>query len=101
MSEPIVNSADENQVKTRKSKDELKRSQELNDLKSILDKDFGRRYIWRLLETCGVYRSSFTGNSTTFFNEGERNIGLKILAEIGEADPDAISKMMKESKGDS
>lgn len=42
----------------------------------------GRRFIWRLLGITGIFRSSFTGNSETFFREGERNVGLKLLTEV-------------------
>lgn len=58
----------------------------------------GRRFIWRLLGLCGVYRTSFTGNSGTFFNEGARNIGLMVLADVQEVALDAYLQMVKEAK---
>lgn len=54
--------------------------------------------MWRYLGKCGLYKSSFTGNSTTFFNEGMRNIGLQMLADITEADADSYAKMAKENQ---
>jgi len=58
----------------------------------------GRRIMWRLLEKTGVYRCSFTGNSTTFFNEGQRNVGLMLTAQIHEHAPDAYALMLKERR---
>lgn len=56
----------------------------------------GRRAIWRLLDITGIYRTSFTGNSTTFFNEGARNVGLQFLADVNEACPERYLEMLKE-----
>ena len=42
----------------------------------------GRRVIRNILSMCGLYRSSFTGNSETFKLEGQRNIGLTIKREL-------------------
>lgn len=94
------NASDEGQINKAKQKVESKRDQELNDMRFVLAHPQGRRVMWRMLERCGVYRTSFTGNSTTFFNEGERNVGLKLLADIEEADLDAYIKMKRETKGD-
>ena len=56
----------------------------------------GRAFLRWLLGECGVYRTSFTGNSTTFFNEGKRDIGLQVLARVTGAHPDAYLAMLKE-----
>lgn len=100
MSGPLVrNASDEVQVKDAKIKVKMGREQEVNDLKFILATEQGRRFMWRYLEMCGVYRTSFTGSSETYFLEGQRNIGLKLIADIVEADPDAYLKMIKANKG--
>jgi hypothetical protein len=92
------NAADEDQVKTRKRKDERLRERELNDLRLVMSSVEGRRFVWRLLEKAGVFRTSFTGNSTTFFNEGMRNMGLMVLGDVHEAAAEAYIVMMNESK---
>jgi hypothetical protein len=92
------NAADEENVKTRKRKEESVRDRELHDLRTLMGTVEGRRFIWRLLDRAGVFRTSFTGNSTTFFNEGMRNIGLIVLADITEACSDNYLLMMKEAK---
>jgi len=73
---------------------------EVNDFKSLMGQRFGRRIVYALLEKCGVYRSSFTGNSETFFNEGKRDIGLSYLAMVNEHCPDEFVAMLKEHKED-
>ena len=95
------NAADEDGVKTRKRKDEQVRERELADLKLVMESTEGRRFIWRLLDRAGVFRTSFTGNSTSFFNEGQRNMGLIVLADVHEACAERYIQMMKEAKEES
>lgn len=95
------NAADEQQVEKAGKREQSVRDRELNDVRIVLSTPAGRRFVWRYLERCGLFRTSFTGNEgSTFFNEGERNIGIKLLADVNEADPERYLLMMKESKGD-
>lgn len=96
----VKNAADEAQVKEAENKAKRGRERELDDLRTILLLPGGRRFVWRYLEECGVFKTSFTGSSETFFREGQRNIGLKLIADVTESDPNALVQMMKESKGD-
>jgi hypothetical protein len=66
------------------------------DMKWLMGSKRGRRIAWRILERTGIYRSSFTGNSETFFREGMRNVGLVLMAQIHEACPESYTLMMKE-----
>ena len=72
--------------------------QERGDLVWLMGSKRGRRIMWRLLERTGVYRSSFTGNSETFFREGQRNVGLWLMAQIHEVCPDQYALMLKEQQ---
>lgn len=94
----VGNASDSEQVKNAKRSEESKRNQELNDVEFVLSTPQGRRFLWRLLGVCHVFKTSFTGNSTTFFNEGKRDIGLRLLADINESSPDSYLKMMQEAK---
>src|SRR3990172_8342493 len=94
----MKNAADEVEVKKASLRENQDERQRLVDLKSLLELPHGRRFIWWMLESAGVYKSSFTGNSTTFFNEGRRDLGLQLLAKITEASPEALVLMMQESK---
>jgi hypothetical protein len=71
---------------------------EQDDFKWLMSSKRGRRIVWRLLERTGVYRSSFTGNSETFFREGQRNVGLMLMAQINEFSPDQYALMLKEQQ---
>jgi hypothetical protein len=94
----VKNAADKKQVRKAAQKEQSRRDKELNDLRFILNDVQGRRFLWRYLGECGVFRSSFTGSSETFFREGERNVGLKLINDIHEASPEAYILMIKENK---
>lgn len=92
------NAADEGQVQEAAKDMKLRKEREANELAAVLNLPEGRRYIWRLLEFCGVYKTSFTGSSETFFLEGQRNVGLRVVTEIMTAYPEAYLLMMKENR---
>lgn len=92
------NAADEGQVQEATRDAKLRRERELNDLRSVLNTVEGRRFLWRILEFCGLYKTSFTGSSETFFLEGQRNVGIKLITEIIETEPEAYLLMMKEHR---
>lgn len=76
----------------------LRRRKELeqDDVKKILGTPEGLRFFWRLLEIAGIYRTTFTGNSNSFFNEGRRSVGLEIKADLMDVDPDHEGRMARE-----
>lgn len=69
-----------------------------DSLRVVLQTKEGRRYLYELLDFCGMHRGSFTGNSETFYREGMRNVALKIFADVGRVDPEAYLKMIQETK---
>ena len=89
----VGNAGDEDQVKKADEKIKLRRDTEIADIKQILNTGEGRRFIWRYLGICGIDRISYRGNSETDFNEGQRNIGLKLKADIIDADIHGYIKM--------
>lgn len=98
--DPIDLSGQEAQARQSKQLKQFERAKEIEDFAWIMSDAKGRRFMWRLLEMAGVYRSSFTGNSTTFFNEGMRNVGLMLIGEIHAVAPDAYAQMLKENRRD-
>lgn len=93
-----VDVGDEQQYKKRRTKAQSKRDQELYELRDLLQDKTFRRLMWRMLENCGVYTSSFTSDThLTAFNEGERNIGLWLLSEIEQAAKEAYPLMRMEN----
>lgn len=87
-------------IKKAEGREKRKRDTELDDIKWVLSTPMGRRFIWRYLGECGIFRSSFVGQFQTFFHEGERNIGLKLLADVNDSQPEAYVIMMKEARKD-
>ena len=88
--------SDERHVEIAAKFQQRKRDVELADIRAILSVPAGRRFFWKWLSESGVFRSSFTGNNTTFFNEGKREIGLKLLADMNSSMPEAFVLMQKE-----
>lgn len=68
-----------------------------NDLKTLMATPQGRRFFWGLLNMAGLYRTSFTGDNATFFNEGMRNLGLNIQARLLEAAESEYFLMIQEA----
>jgi len=57
----------------------------------------GRRWMCDLLEHCHVFGTSFSLNGLGMaFNEGQREIGLRLILAINEACPDQYVTMMRE-----
>lgn len=94
----MANAADEEGVKKLTEREKRGRELELSDVAFILGSEQGRRFFWRYLTLCHVFETSFTGNNTTFFNEGERNIGLIMMADLNNSCPETYIKMLQESK---
>ena len=93
-----IDVGDKDQVTGRKTKAQLQKEREREELRQLLGRYDFRRFLWNTLSACGVYKISFTGNSQTFFNEGKRDIGLRLIEEIFDADPSAYTKMRIEAK---
>lgn len=93
MEKEPFDAGDEVSVGKRKTKAQLKKEQEVEELKQVLSTKAGMNVIWRILAKTGPFEGSFTGNSTTFFKEGRRSIGLEIITEINEASPRAFALM--------
>ena len=57
--------------------------QDLADLRSLMETIEGRRFVWRLLSRCGIFRQSYVQDSDgTAFNEGQRSIGLWVYQDL-------------------
>lgn len=90
----VKNSADEEQVRKAGDKEKLRAEREVNDLIAVMSTAHGRRHVRRqIVEVCGLYRSSYLGSPTgrgsdPVFLEGNRNVGLQLLAEVRQYCPD-------------
>jgi hypothetical protein len=64
-------------------------------VKSVFNNKQGRKVLHHILSFCGIYQSAFTGNSTTFFNEGKREVGLRLIDMVG---VDTYIKTLEENR---
>lgn len=79
------------------------RTLELEDIKTVMSSEAGRRFMFRVLDRTGLYRTSYNPerpDSNTTFNEGGRNVGLFLTAEIQEAAPASFMKMIGENSNE-
>lgn len=95
----MANAANENQVKEASLKERDKQRTREDDIKFLLSTVQGRRFFFDYIDFCGVFKCVFTGNSTTYFNEGQRNVGLRLLDDMNRVAPEAYALMMKENRG--
>lgn len=80
-------------------REKLARELEADDIKWMMSNKRGRRIVSRTLHRAGVFDSSFSSNALTMsFNEGRRNEGLRLLAQVTSICPDRYNEMLKESK---
>lgn len=93
------NAADPEKVAKHNREAEDAKDEQLQDMALVLSTRPGRRLIWRYLSETGIFTTSFNNSgSITAFNEGQRSVGLRLLAEVNEAAPEQYMVMLKESK---
>ena len=96
---PLDLKAQQKSKDSKKSADRIERQNEESDIKWLMSSKRGRRFVWRLLEQAGVFRSSFNTNAMAMsFGEGNRNYGLKLLNSIATLFTELYPTMIKEQK---
>ena len=95
----VKNASDPKQVnKAGRDEKELRR-REREDIKFLLADGRGRRFLWKYLSKCGIYKTSFgEGNDRTNYYEGQRSVGLMLLSEILDVDPEGYTKLIEENR---
>jgi len=98
----IHNAADPKTVEDADKKVKNERDQQLSDLRDLLATPQGERFFKRLFDEGGLFNTTFTGNSQTYFKEGWRALALKVLSDVCEAvsDPTKIGKLLIREKKD-
>ncbi len=62
--------------------------------KAVIATEHGKRLLAWVINQTGVFAPCFTGNSTTFFLEGRRAVGLDLYKLLLTADPDAMHELV-------
>lgn len=73
-----------------------------NVVGALMENPEGRAWIYAKLEECHIWGSSFTPGAPdlTAFREGERNIGLRLLADVMAEAPAQYVTMVREAKAE-
>ena len=97
MRDPTDTQAQDDQATLERERALARREQQKEDIKWLMAHAAGRRFVSRLLEESGTFRTSFhTSGSTMAFNEGRKTIGYFLTGELLEIVPDAYLKLLKE-----
>jgi len=94
----VDNASDEKQIEAAGKKEKFFEDQKLDDIKEVLSTEAGRRFVWRMLDFCGVFKSSLADEHMIYFNEGIRNVGLRLLEDITLVGLDAYMLILKENQ---
>ena len=88
------------QDRARKAKDRQRESDQT--IKTFMSQKAGRAWVWDHLSACGLFRMSACAGDAhmTYFLEGERNVGLRLLAQLQRACPELYATMSQENTGD-
>jgi hypothetical protein len=66
-------------------------------LREIMGSNEGRAWFYKILSLCHVYQTSFSPNALAMaFAEGERSVGLRLMADLVEAAPAKYLEMLAE-----
>jgi hypothetical protein len=80
----------------RAAKHRLNQQAIVDDFKEVASTHAGRRMLRRLVDRCGIYHSTYTGDALLLAHkEGQRSIGLSVL-EAFEDFPDLYIKFLTE-----
>lgn len=91
--------SDEEIVEEQLRKAKLKEERAKEELRTILEDDKVRYWIWQILTQCGVFHTlSAADTHQMAIRSGRRDIGLWILEQVFEADKAAFHKMQIEAE---
>lgn len=90
--------AAQSQVQKTRLLEEMDRDGEIAQLNALLQDEPMRDFLWRVLGHCHIFQSTYQKNfGDMALLEGKRQIGLWLLNEICEADPQAEIAMKQKA----
>jgi hypothetical protein len=67
-------------------------------LRYVMASPLGRKFLYGLIHgVCHMHGNMFTGNSGTFFNEGARQVGVRLMQDVIALDRNMYLTMLKEN----
>src|SRR5580692_7555695 len=89
---------DRRHVERRARRARTARLQRSADVRWLMGDARGRRFVWDLLGRAGLFRSSMAVSAElTAFNEGRRDLGLGLLADLTRLCPEQYGRMQAEA----
>ncbi len=99
MSQPPFSPDDPAQVRERKTKAQRERAQALEDLQLLMADARFRRFFWRVLSRCRIFQTSYASDPLQMaFNEGQRQVGLVLMADVHRIGMEDYLRMMDEAR---
>ena len=97
--DPLDFKAQERDQKRREKQALLELEQDEGDLVWLMNERRGRRFVWRILERAGVFRSPFDTNALNMARKtGEKEFGIWVVVQINDICPELYMKMVREQK---
>lgn len=93
----VDNASDREQVKKARKREKRKEIQDRKDVQDLLGTPFGRRFLWRYLAKCNVFSTLQGPSPQIHYEEGFRQVGLDMMNDIIDANPNALIEMMAAS----
>jgi hypothetical protein len=89
---------DRDKVREKRRDAKLHEHEEGEALTVFMSSHIGRRWMYRTLEQCHMFTTSYSSSPIRMaFLEGERNIGLRLVADIMAHCPRRYAEMMQEA----
>ena len=76
-------------------KRKLKKKKEIEDLKKVLSTEEGKNVLYKIVSRSKFFELSFTGNVSTYFNEGQREVGRQIMNDISQVSPEHLADFVE------
>lgn len=97
--ETFMTEAEVKNLRQVKQREALSSEEDDANLKWVLSTERGRAFLWKELSDCGVFALSFSQhNGAMSFNEGQRNVGLRLYSNICRVDVEAYFLMQRENQ---
>ena len=69
-----------------------------SDLQKIVETEEGRRFLWRMIGDCDCFSPITITNASMYLIQGQKNVGLRLMADIERVSTNAFMTMMIEGK---
>lgn len=94
----VKNAGDSEQVRKAEGKVKANRASELRDIAYVINDPAGRRFLWRVLESCRIYETPSGDTNDVMTMIGIQSVGKFLLSEIIATNDEAYILMMREAK---